>query len=428
MSVENYIEFYKFEPQRLTLGGVQSKTPKTPQNPNQGNQNQNQNKTATSYQQADFFYLYKLPNGTEIRDSFHLELCTVKCNGIEVPHDNYNNYQIKAVFDKNTQETQDFLKMADVIHGRMVDLICEPSVNLALKAQNVDPGLAKQKGRIFKKLVHFPADKVTGETDFNKNPTQYFKLRTYDGDGSKTKFLAVDENKKINEIPWSTMQNAQFSGKPLIKYSHVYSNSIVVSPISHVASMILEDAKPRGSDNAQKNSLLAMVEKRPEIVTNVTAGLASIQEKLAQMSMSGPNGFKSNTETKKPEPLTNNPVEIKPPVNSLNSFMREGQTQVYAGSIQPQGNPQVTQQGNPQGVSQNTGIPQNSGFPQNTGYPQNVGVPQNSGFPQNQMAQGSHSPQVPQAQESTQFQGTNFSMPSGFNPAMFSNMNIKPNA
>ena len=115
--------------------------------------------------------------------------------------------------------------MLDKIHCRMVDLVCEPATKLALKARNVDAGLAKAKGMNFKKLVYFPEDKATGEPDLNKNPTQYFKLNTYEQ--YKTKFTILNKDRQLEIIEWKLIQQAEFGGFPLIKYSHIYSGAQV---------------------------------------------------------------------------------------------------------------------------------------------------------------------------------------------------------
>ena len=88
---EHYIEYHKYDSECLTLGKVASKKSKP---------NPAQNKAAAPYQQADFNYTYRLPGDKIIKDSFLVELCSVKCYGLETPHGEFNNYQIKATFDR----------------------------------------------------------------------------------------------------------------------------------------------------------------------------------------------------------------------------------------------------------------------------------------------------------------------------------------
>jgi len=335
MSDSHYVNWKDFESHRLTLAGVVSKKSKA---------DPAQNKPEAPYQQSDFNYLYKLPDGKEIKDTFCIELCSVKCYGIEVPHGQFKNYQIKAIFNKNELPVQECIKMLDVVHARMVDLICEPQMKLALKAKNIDAELAKKKGIVFKKLIYFHDDKATGEIDYDKNPNQYYKLNTYDS--SKTKFTTMDETRKIIILEWSIMEKAEFSGIPLIKYSHVYSNSNNISPQCNVLSMAIEELKVKGSDNLQINTLNSIVEKKPDFPNSIAVGLANIREKMEQLSMKGPINANKIEPQRQPEPLTSTPTDIT-------NFMRNGPTQTFAGAIAPQ-NQQFNQSQQPQNQQQFT--------------------------------------------------------------------------
>lgn len=380
MSDDHFIDFREFEPHRLTLAGVITKTPKPTKDPATG-----KDKVNPPYQQADFNYLYKLPDGKEIKDSFCIQFCTMKCYGIQAPSPGFNEYQLKGSFDKNNAEVDACLKVLDVIHHRMVDLICDPATYAALKIKNVDPTgvLAKTKGMGFEKLVHFTKDKATNEIDYDRNPTQYFKLNKYES--SKTKFLALDENKKIIDIDWDIMSKAEFSGKPLIKYATMYSNSNTVKPQSRVVSMVLEVLKPKGADSVQATTLNKLAESNPEIATNINAGLASIIDRLASAGPKGDTNTKA--ENKQSEPLSSTPTDLK-------EIMRSGPSQVYSGPINPNVNfiPNQTIQ---QSLPSSQGAPTSQSNPQ---YPQQnpQQVPQQYPQQYQQQQYGQQAPQVPQ--------------------------------
>jgi len=433
----HYVNYKQFEPHRLTLAGAQTKNSKA---------NPSQNKPAAAYQTADFNYLYLLPDGKEIKNTFCIEWATMKFYGIQPPDPtktNSNSTQTKANLDKNNQEIQECLKVADVVHARMIDLICEPTMKAALKAKNIDAQSAKATGANFKKLFYYPEDKTTGEVDHNKNPTQYFKLNSYES--SKTKFLAYDENKKIIEIPWNIMEKADYVGKPLIKYTHIYSNGSNVSAQHYMISMVIEDLKLRGSDHIQKNTLNAMVETNPDLINKISTGLATIKEKLDQMSVNGPTRTKHD-DSKKFEPLQSMSVPLNqqtvpvqssqtqtmPPYSqapqsqpvqsppSLNNFMRSGPTQTYSGNInQPDGQhqPDFQQaQMNQQQQYQGANIP-NQQY-QFAGQQNQPIVNQGQPIPNmNQMpAVAQQNQPIPQAQP------FNMPMAGQFNPAMLNNL------
>lgn len=304
MSDSYFVDWTEFESNRLTLSSIITK-----QSKEQGKKGESGYKAPTPYQQADFQYLYKLPDGKEIKDNFCIQLCSVKCFGLQVPQGAYSNYQIQAKFDKNNNDVQGCLNAMELVHARMVDLICDRQTNIALKAQNVDADRAKKEGRVFKKLVHYAEDKVTGEIDREKNPTQYFKLSNYEN--SKTKFLTMDESRKIITIDWNIMEKADFTGRPLIKYTHVYSNSTNVSPQHTVLSMVIEELKSRGSDSAQKITLEKIASQDPDRLKSVASGMSDVLDRLA--SMGSNNGSKPGAldkNEKKNEALTSQPADL----------------------------------------------------------------------------------------------------------------------
>lgn len=308
-----FVNFTEFEPARLTLESPKPRTSRPEPGKDKG----------IGYVMANLNYLYKLPDGKEIKSGFLLQLCEVKAYGIQSPNDQYKDYQIKVIFDKNRNDVQNCLKVLDVVHARMVDLITDNSVKGALKTNKVNAQLAKENGASFKKLYHLPEDKATGEIDHNKNPTQFYKLSTYEN--NKSKFITLDNNKKTIILDWKVMEKAEYSGIPLIHFSHVFSNGTNISPQYRIASIAITDLKFRGSTSAQTITLLKEAEINQEIISNVMAGYADI---ISKLSVSGSSSH-VNVEDKKGEPLTSNPTE-------LNDFMKSSN---YAGPIEPKSEP-----------------------------------------------------------------------------------------
>jgi hypothetical protein len=327
MSDAYFVDHTEFEPLRLLLGSVQSKTSKA-----QGTPGTKEFKPPAAYQQADFQYLYKLANGSEVKDSFCIQLCGVKCRGISEPSPGFSNWQIMALYDKTVPEVVACLKTLDLVHARMVDLIVENRA--ALKANNVDVDMApmiKAKGKIFKKLVH-AEDKVTGEFDPNKNPTQYYKLQNYKDD--KTKFMIWNPSiNAIQVVEWTTMMKAEYTGKPLIKYTHLYCNGNNISPQHAMLSMALESFVERGTESAQKDTLMKMAQTMdPDKLKAASTNLSNVLDKLANMgSNAGSKPGSLDKQEKKSEPLTSTPTD-------LTSFMKNNSNQPYSGSINPNNN------------------------------------------------------------------------------------------
>jgi len=348
---DHKIDFENFEPQRLLLGAVQSKKSKP---------DPAQNKKEAPYQQANFVYLYKLPNGQEIKGNFLIELCRVKIYGIRAPEGNDYKHQVQVSFDKTDPKAQKCIETLMALKKRMIELISEPNMYKNLKANHTN----------IKDLVYFPKDKITNENDPNRNPTQFFKLMNYTN--NKTHFVgpAAEPGKDPIEISWDVLMQAEFSGKPLIKYTHIYCNGNTVSPQSEVYSMAVDEIKDMASKNLQRDTIQSI---NPDAASSFAQQLAKLQaalpDKLNQLSVRGKGtqgpGGSSGTPSdlgKKSEPLTSNPTDISN-FMSGNNFQRTGPTQTFAGNINPQFQQQPAFQGQPQFQAPQFQQPQFQGQP-----------------------------------------------------------------
>jgi hypothetical protein len=387
MPDDHFINWKQFEPARLTMDKVLTKMPppKTETDPTK------KAEVPQPYQQADWNYLYLLPDGKEIKDSFIMELCDMRCFGLEISDKGkYTQYQCKGSFNKNTPEIQACIDMLNLVHCRMVDLICEPNTKMALRATNVDADLAKRKGTVFKKLVFFALDKATGEVDYNKNPSQYYKLSNYEA--SKTKFTVPTDTGKIDVLDWDIIKNAEYTGRPLIKYSHVYSNGAGTSCQAQMVSMAITDIKSRGSTILQKDTLSELA-KNPEMVNQVSQGLASIRDRLDQLSASGPkNAGTAGSANSVGKPLTSTPVSVPSGSANVNYSgpITATPTSTPANASFMQNAQQNTQGNTQQGNQGNQGNQTLQSFLQNQGNQGQQGASQGGSpsFPQNFQNQG----------------------------------------
>jgi hypothetical protein len=340
---DHKIDYNNFEPQRLTLGAVIPKKSKA---------DPARDKKEAPYQQASFVYLYRLPNGQEIKGNFLLEECKVKVYGIRAPEGNDYQYQAQAIYDKNDPETKKCLETKEIIRKRMIELISEPKTLKELKANHTN----------LKSLVYYPIDKITSEPDPNRNPTQFYKLLNYEK--NKTRFLGPSPKEGVDpvDIPWNVLMQAEFSGRPLIKYTHIYCNGNTVSPQHHMFSMAVTEVKDMESRNLQRDTLQGV---NPELASAFTQNLAKLQaslgDKINQLSVSNKStmnqgqpqgqgqqnfGNSQKFQERKSEPLTSNPTDVS-------NYMRSGQTQTFAGNIAPnfqmQPNPNMNYQPQNQG-------------------------------------------------------------------------------
>jgi len=269
-SIEHYVDWYEIDPSKISIGSPETKTPKVDTN----------GKQSAPYATANLHYLYKLPNGAEVKDTLAIQLCEVKVYGLLLPKAGFKDTQIKAIFPKDKAEVKACMQKMDEVHAKIVDLICQPGIKGNLKAEKVIPEFAKLKGVGVNKLISYPTDKLTSEFDFTKNPFNYFKLVAYES--TKSKFSIIDEKGEIKILEWKEIENAEFSGKPVINYRSLYSNGNGnVSPQSPVASFAIFDIKYKGSGNPQADELKKQAERNPDMVKNVTAGYKELIEKMA---------------------------------------------------------------------------------------------------------------------------------------------------
>jgi len=267
---------------------------------------------------AKFAYLYQNPNGSFYKDDLSIELCEVNCTGMQYPHDNYRDYQIQIKFDQSKPEVVKCLSILDNLHARMIDLIVEKK--MPLKAKGVDATLAKNNGTGCKKLVHFAEDKATGERDLQRNPSQFIKLLNYNI--NKSLFLVPGQK---DPVDWNIISKSKYSGIPLIKYAHVYSNG--TGPVSikyNLESMLLTDIALLGNSDKQLDTAQNLVESG--IASKVSAGMADVIARLTSDTNKTIKNDQPKNELPKSEPITSAPTD-------LTAFMRSGPTQIHSGPI-----------------------------------------------------------------------------------------------
>ena len=355
--ITNFVDWSEIEEARISVGSPETKTPAAPKNPNE--------KQGAPYAMAKINYLYKMADGSEIKDDFAVQMCEVKCFGILKPKPGFKDTQINSNYMKDRDDVKKCMeKMNGPVHARLVDLVCQPNIKGNLKAEKVDPDFAKMKGIGIQKFIPWKVDKLTTEADKNKNPSVYYKLNSYES--TKTIFSIINEKMEITNPTWEEIENADFSGKPILHYKNFYSNGNGnVVPQATVASFAITDIKYKGSGNPQAEELKKMAVSNPDMVKNVTAGYKELIEKMSsaknpqkqtttelttqsiplQSSNSTPI---QSTNTQPPTQLTNTqpPTQLtntQPPTQLTNTqpsiqstvsdFMRSGNNQQFSGHI-----------------------------------------------------------------------------------------------
>lgn len=424
-NIDNFVDWSEFEAHRLTSGAPETKQSKTPP-PTATKEGDGDKKAGpVSYCIAPLNYLYKRADGTEVKDTFAIQLCESRAYGIQPPSPGFKDFQIRSVYNKDKEEVKNCMRKMDEVHARMVDLLLDPVLKGPMKAGGkLDATLTKLKGMGFAKLIPFPKDKITDEPDMTKHPNVYYKLNNFSS--SKTKFIMLDHEGKIKNPEWKEMENAEFSGKPIINYRTLFSNGITITAQGTMASYAITDLKYKGGGNIQAEELKKMAQVNPEMVQSVTSGYKEIVERMAAMSAGVQ--FKSEDNAKKSElpsgsqtlpqvsgnaPASGNAVSGPPGLSNLmknaqSGAIPQGQGQFY-GNINPVPQQQQPQsQAHPQQQSQIQGQTQQQ--------PQ-VQQPQSQLHPQQQ-------PQVFSGGQSGQ---DTFNLPPGFNAANLHNFATQPN-
>jgi len=330
-----------------------------------------------------------------------MEGSRLKSYGITVPQGTNYKYQIQGIYDKNDPETKEYLEVLKVVRNRMVELVRVPNVAASLKLKPDTP---------FKSLVYLPVDKVTNEIDPNRNPTEFYKLFKYQN--SQTLFLGPSEpGKDPLVISWDLLYHSEFTGRPVIKYDHVYAAGNNLSSQNTLFSMVVDEIKEMGSKNLQRDTLNNLIAEKPELAAAFAQNLeklkASLPDKLNQLAM---GNKPAQSQDKKSEPLTSNPTDVS---NFMNQ--RSGPAQTFAGNISnfP---PQQVQQPFPGHSPQQ--VQQFQTFP----YQQQMQQIQPQQLQQIQPQQQMQPQQIQPQQQMQQIQPTGLNLPAGFQG--FGNLNI----
>ena len=251
------------------------------------------------YYNAEILYLYP-PKGkrtNEIKDKLYFEQCLSNCNGIRPKGGDNKKDSIQCVYDRSLPDTVKFLAVMESFYSRLVDLIIPFKVDL--KSKEFTKVTAKA---LMKELIYMPTDKITGESDPHKNPSQFYNLNSYAN--NKTTFYKLDKK----EFEWKELQKAQFRCIPLIRYDKLYAGGNgKISVQSDVQSVVVHtDIKAVGSINRQAGTIDKIKIESPEAIEEQKKNLDMFHQYMAAM-------LRGNVESKKEtdeKPLTETGVTL----------------------------------------------------------------------------------------------------------------------
>jgi hypothetical protein len=295
MSQTNFVNWKQFDPARLSIEKPESKPW----------ENKAENKKG-SYLKAKIMYLYDAPNGTMIKDTLYFEHCPSFFEGLTTSDNNgKKETQTQARYDISKVETRQFLEVCDKIYNRLIDLVIPLKDDFNSKEFNKATAKA-----LMKHIIYRPVDTITGETDPNKNASQYHKVYTFGK--SQTLFISLKKEK----CGYDLLKTAQFHGIPLISYDTLYSGGNgKISIQSHMSSCVITSKlETLGSNNRQmvtadEQSKIDpnMVEQQVESIKDLSELMKSMQSvSMGSATKSGPSGPPVDNSA----PLGENPVNL----------------------------------------------------------------------------------------------------------------------
>lgn len=314
------ITYKEFNPQHLTLEPPKTKTYEE-KNPDGTPQLGPDGKPKTgSYKTANLSYLYDITvtpmidttgrsveqPPRQIRDFLYAESSVVECSGITYPGEgkyNKHNYETYTRYNKSLPEIKEYIEFMDKLVNRVAELCFQNA-----QALGIDPSKFTTSDHIkqflLSKVYFYPKDKVTEQIDYNKNPASNIKLSKKNNyPQSKDCNFFVEEEA---DIPWNKLRKVNFTGKQLVKYSHLYIGGKSISIQRELDSMFIEDVSETSGGNRQIASLQRMRNENPQEIDDIQR---KVQDMLKKLSMGSAAVSINSDESKK----NNEESNVNPP-------------------------------------------------------------------------------------------------------------------